>query len=280
LLARVFGLWTATALGLLAAAGPAGAAIEFGDTFAPSPGCANDAVFIQSASPGGQYAAPEQGVITSWSHRAAAGSPQLKLKVARPAGGDNFTIVGETGFQTMAPNALNTFPARIPVQAGDVIGFYLLTGGSCFRNANADFVMSGVITPDPQPGATLELFPNPGVQLDVQAVLEPDCDADGLGDESQDSLVDCEPPETTITAGPKDKTKKRTATFQFVASEPASGYECSLDAAGFTPCGSPHEIRVKKGMHRFEVRATDTAGNVDGSPASDDWKVKRKKSKK
>jgi hypothetical protein len=36
---------------------------------------------------------------------------------------------------------------------------------------------------------------------------------------------------------------------------------------------------VRKGKHHFEVQAVDGAGNV-GSPASDDWKVKKKKKKK
>jgi hypothetical protein len=37
---------------------------------------------------------------------------------------------------------------------------------------------------------------------------------------------------------------------------------------------------VKKGKHTFEVRARDAAGNVDQSPASRSFKVKKKKRKK
>jgi hypothetical protein len=39
-------------------------------------------------------------------------------------------------------------------------------------------------------------------------------------------------------------------------------------------------VKVKKGRHTFSVRATDQDGNVDGSPATDNWKVKKKKKKK
>ena len=50
-----------------------------------------------------------------------------------------------------------------------------------------------------------------------------------------------------------------------------------LDGAAFAPAASPDTVKVKKGKHNFEVRAKDAAGNVDSSPASDDWKVKKKK---
>ena len=32
-----------------------------------------------------------------------------------------------------------------------------------------------------------------------------------------------------------------------------------------------------KGTHTFQVRATDAAGNVDPTPATQSWKVKKKK---
>ncbi len=91
---------------------------------------------------------------------------------------------------------------------------------------------------------------------------------------------DTNPPDTQITKRPKDKTKKKTAVFEFSSSEAGSTFECSLDGAQFAPCSSPDTLKVKKGKHSFEVRAKDAAGNVDGSPASDSWKVKKKKKKK
>ena len=90
---------------------------------------------------------------------------------------------------------------------------------------------------------------------------------------------DTSPPETQITNGPKKKTKKKQATFEFSSSEPGSTFECKLDSGQFEPCGSPKEYKVKKGKHSFSVRAKDAAGNVDSTPASVDWKVKKKKKK-
>jgi hypothetical protein len=91
---------------------------------------------------------------------------------------------------------------------------------------------------------------------------------------------DTAPPDTAITEKPKDKTKKKTATFAFTATEPAT-FNCVLDGREqFKPCTSPITVKVKKGKHTFEVRATDAAGNTDATPASDSWKVKKKKKKK
>ena len=88
--------------------------------------------------------------------------------------------------------------------------------------------------------------------------------------------------ETTITKGPKNKTKKKTATFEFtgVKTRAIAGFECSVDGKAFAPCSSPHKVRVKKGRHTFQVQAIDTASNMDETPASDSWKRKKKQKKK
>ena len=90
--------------------------------------------------------------------------------------------------------------------------------------------------------------------------------------------VDAEPPQSTITKGPKDKTRKKNATFEFAGTDARviSGFQCKLDAGAFAPCTSPHTVKVKKGKHTFEVRAVDQAGNV-GAPATDTWKRRKKR---
>jgi hypothetical protein len=91
--------------------------------------------------------------------------------------------------------------------------------------------------------------------------------------------TDRTPPQTTITRRPKNKTTKRTATFAFTSSEPGSTFECRLDGnLGFSPCISPQlVVRMYPGKHSFQVRAKDPAGNPDATPATDDWKVNKKK---
>ena len=123
--------------------------------------------------------------------------------------------------------------------------------------------------------------------------LEPDADGDGFGDETQDGCPtepatqgecqvqpDTAAPDTTITEGPKKKSKKKAAEFGFSSSEPGSTFECNLDDNfGFVPCTSPEDVKVGKGKHTFQVRATDAAGNTDPTPATQTWTVKKKKRK-
>ena len=136
---------------------------------------------------------------------------------------------------------------------------------------------------------------DPGGALDLDGgarALDGDCDGTARRDIGADEFVpncpeppsnggsgDIDPPETTITKRPKDKTKKKSATFEFSSDEPGSSFQCSLDDGPFQPCSSPDTLKVKKGKHSFEVRATDAAGNADPTPAADAWKVKKKKNK-
>ena len=177
------------ATALIAWPSNAGAATQIGETFVPTLDCQSDRTRLQTGSPGSQYAAPSDGVITSWSHQAHLDNvpDQLRFKVGRAAGGDDFTIVGQSAAITPQLNAFNNNPTQIPVLAGDVIGFSHLTHGACQRgpvSGYSYFLKNG----DMQPGTTEPPTEQVrGYQLDVSAALEPDCDQDGLGDESQDA---------------------------------------------------------------------------------------------
>jgi hypothetical protein len=275
----------------IAIAGPvtgADAATQIGETFAPPPpSCGGPGTWLQSGSPNGQYAAPFSGVISSWSYQATGSvGSSLQLKVVRKLGESSFFVVGQSEFQTLAPNALNVFPTRIAVEAGDTIGIRIPNPLPCKRPAAATYVRNSTFE-DAQPGETLLTGPPvAGEQLDIAAVVEPDCDSDGFGDETQDTdLLSCPPaPETTITTGPKDKIKtlrkRANARFDFLANEPNATFECSLDGAPVTPCTSPHTVEVRRGPHNFAIRAIDAGNNVEGTPATDDFTVKRKKKKK
>ena len=122
------------------------------------------------------------------------------------------------------------------------------------------------------PGA---LFESPS-QTDSYFLTEPDLD---LVFSVYVTPSDAVPPDTMITKQPKSKTSKRTATFEFSGTDAraVAGFECSLDGAAFSACSSPFTVKVKKGRHTFSVRAADGSGNVDGAPATADWRVKKKK---
>ena len=79
-----------------------------------------------SVSSGNSYTVAAAGAITSWSfHNGIDVLPDLKLKVARPQSGGGYLFVGEAAAGTQNLHALNTYPANIPVQAGDIIGIFV-----------------------------------------------------------------------------------------------------------------------------------------------------------
>ena len=85
---------------------------------------------------------------------------------------------------------------------------------------------------------------------------------------SRSFVVDTTPPQTTIDSGPSGLTNDPTPTFTFSSSEPGSTFECRTDSNPFAPCSSPHTTApLSNGIHSFEVRAIDPAGNTDPSPA-------------
>jgi hypothetical protein len=81
------------------------------------------------------------------------------------------------------------------------------------------------------------------------------------------------PPKTRITKHPKKKGTKDEATFKFKANEPAT-FQCKIDNKKFKKCKSPFRKEVSTKKHRFKVRAVDSLGQRDPSPAKFKWKVK------
>jgi len=76
-------------------------------------------------------------------------------------------------------------------------------------------------------------------------------------------------PDTLIVTGPPVITRDRTPTFTFSSTQPGTTFECALDNGPFLPCVSPVSLpTLPAGTHTFRVRAKDSAGNVDPTPAS------------
>jgi hypothetical protein len=145
-------------------------------------------------------AAPTSGVITEWKvnvglfgfeseeggFEAEPAPPGFytQLFVVQPAGTNKFNIVGKSESGLLSVNTVNNFPARIPVQAGDLLGL----GGSftpyCATKDEVD--VTADFTGVPPIGATPEAEPFKGFQVPVTAKIEPDVDGDGYGDETQD----------------------------------------------------------------------------------------------
>jgi subtilisin-like proprotein convertase family protein len=85
---------------------------------------------------------------------------------------------------------------------------------------------------------------------------------------------DVNAPDTAIQVAPPSRAGSRTASFEFTATKAGTQFQCRLDGGDFSPCTSPQQFgNLPEGSHTFEVRAFDSKGNVDGSPAVYTWTV-------
>jgi Ca2+-binding RTX toxin-like protein len=195
------------AAALIAIPSSASAATTIGETFDPDFVCSPNFTRLQSTSPGGQYTVPTAGVITKWSFQADAAPPQVKFKVGRSAGGNSYTIIGESGLVTPAANTVNSYPTQITVAPFDVIGTFTATQGDCLRQPSPGYIRH-TTAGDIVPPNTALFTTVAESQLDVSAVLETDCDKDGLGDETQDTNLSTCAPGTTPKTGSSSVTCK------------------------------------------------------------------------
>jgi DNA-binding beta-propeller fold protein YncE len=82
-------------------------------------------------------------------------------------------------------------------------------------------------------------------------------------------------PATRIDSAPGGVIRDETPMFTFSADEPASSFDCRLDPEPWSGCTSPWVAPgpLADGPHRFGVRATDSVGTPDPTPATRDFTV-------
>ncbi len=97
--------------------------------------------------------------------------------------------------------------------------------------------------------------------------------------------VDLQVPETTLLSGPEGTSGATDARFRYRSDAiDLAGFECAVDGGGWFPCDDPDPTFSRTATytlagltdgssHTFAVRARDTAGNVDPTPAAQSWTV-------
>lgn len=266
-----------------------------GEVFKPDaanscvPGFGNTSLelFQTAREDGTSYAVPTAGVITSWSFHGTGSQPGIvTLRVYRhtaSGGVDQFTPVAEDGdARNLLGDQLFTFPTRVPVSAGDIIGLRAQTpGGICASTGGTGDTYRSLGTASATPiGASASYPETSGLKIDVAAGVEADVDGDGFGDDTQDAcprLASTQgpcPPATRITHKPANPTRHRTARFRFISDVPTATFQCKLGTHRYKACTSPHVITVRPGRHTFKVRAK--LGNaIDPTPSTYRWRVRR-----
>jgi hypothetical protein len=140
---------------------------------------------------------PINGVVVLWRVKTGStpGAP-VALRVLRQGFGTNYTAKSTSAAQTLGAGSVDaqgvaTFPTRLSIAAGDSVGLNI--GGNSplvFANTpGASAVLWGSVNSFPNglaDGATAPGNAESGKELLVQAVVEPDADNDGFGDETQD----------------------------------------------------------------------------------------------
>ena len=83
------------------------------------------------------------------------------------------------------------------------------------------------------------------------------------------------PPDTFIDSSPPLKTFIRTADFTFSSDDSEATFECSLNQDIWETCTSPknYSSDLPYGENNFRVRASNSGGLTDSSPASYDWLI-------
>ena len=178
-----------SALFALLSATPASAATKIGKIFTPDQGASNGLTMLQSATASdASYIVPNDGVITSWSFAPDQDGATVKLKVARANDDGTYTIIGESDPQTVQGNP-QSFPTRVPVKAGDIIGLSTTSGRSFTYNFQATADVAQIASGDQAVGSNTKYSSVQGFRVDVAASIEPDVDGDGFGDETQDQCT-------------------------------------------------------------------------------------------
>jgi hypothetical protein len=191
----------ASVAGCLFLAAPAGASVIVGSALpAGEPQLSScfstdDCSFIPQALASGTVAVPSAGVITAF-HAKVKSYAYLRFRVDRGtfAYHEPATSVYRslTDIHYTVPNGgtqVFTEPARIPVEAGDRVGADTGPGYSSQVVAGSSALRSGSGTQFFSWGGGI----NADFELLVNAVVEPDSDHDGYGDETQD----CKPTDPT-----------------------------------------------------------------------------------
>jgi hypothetical protein len=148
-------------------------------------------VFRQFALRGATLEAPEDGVLVSAAVHAKriAGEAQPQIAVLRPEDEEEggVTIAGSAPIAVSSPTGetAEVEDLHLPVKSGDSIGL-IVPAGQVDLGVRARRRPDGAVQRSPTPCDPCAMDGGTGTELLFSAVLEPDVDEDGLGDESQD----------------------------------------------------------------------------------------------
>lgn len=151
----------------------------------------------------------------------------------------------------------------VPGEARPYFGSPLIVPCNHFFHATAGTTYRIAVDGKFDPGSSLPWMENFWVNVAMSVPV-------GLagGDQMQTaSVVDRKAPRTTLRTHVA-RGNPRVFVFNFRSDETASTFRCKLDKRKWRACHSPLRLRgLDPGRHLLKVRAVDSSGNVDKSPA-------------
>jgi hypothetical protein len=202
---------------------------------------------VQDVLPGHDLVAPFDGVIVRWRVRLGDGTEaqSVRIRVVRRVDADTFTAISSGGLESVPAGAgTYTFPAQLAIRGGDQLAI----------EGDSGTVIEWLA---PAPGGrSFQYFPTPADGVNTGAPttyndfeytfnvdVEPDCDSDGRGDETQDSSLfggGCPPQDRTLTLDANKSKVKKGKTVTFLGQVNSSGDEPSCES------GQTVELQRKK----------------------------------
>jgi hypothetical protein len=196
----------------------------------------------------------------------------FQVRATDLAGNTDPTPAGQTW--TVAPDTTPpTVSVSAPLAGASVAGTVSLSAAASDDTGvdHVDFLVNGVVVGSDS-SAPYGVAWNSTLVADGSVVIGARA-VDAAGNAATSSVsvtVDNTPPETTITSPVPGS--GAAVSFSFSASEAGASFACSLDGAAFAGCSSPASYSgLASGVHSFQVRATDLAGNTDPTPAGQTW---------
>jgi hypothetical protein len=117
-------------------------------------------------------------------------------------------------------------------------------------------------------------YTTPNLHFTVDATDELGHHALGAGGQSLDWTVPL--PDTSIDSGPSGPTNDTTPSFIYSSPDSGASFQCRVDNDAFAPCDASSftpSTALSEGSHTFEVRAKDTDGHFDTTPATRSFTV-------
>ncbi len=228
-------------------------------------GTANSAQSAEAGPP--SYVIPSPGVITAWQHKADPAGGDGRLLVWKGPPISPLTLAGRSGVEIFAGGQLQSFPTRVPVSPGDVLGLrvHSMNAGCTFSTGAGDTAIARGGAPDIAPGESMMTSSTlPNQRVNVSATLEPDADGDGFGDETQDRCP--------AAAGPNDGCPLNTFSFGKVKKNKSKG---TAILTVFVP-GPGTLLLTGKGLVRQRPASLSGTGRVVARIVNAAGKVKLK----